>query len=145
MNPRTWQTVLDEASARCAAAGRPLTIQRQAVLKALWKSHDHPTADQVYARVSQQHAGLSRATVFRSLETLAELGIARRVSHHGVGLRFDARLDGHHHLLCRVCGSLADFDDAALGAIAPSVPDGFAVDEVAVTCLGVCARCRRSA
>lgn len=139
-----WSQKLRTAESRCAEAGKPLTIQRRAVLRTLFEATDHPTADTVFERVAKQVCGLSRATVYRSLETLAELGLARKVSHEGVGVRFDGRVDKHHHMICRSCGVIRDFEDSELDDLEPHTPSDFVVDDVSVTCLGTCEGCRRS-
>lgn len=136
-----WNDVLSGARTACERAGRPLTLQRQAVLRALWKSYDHPTADNVHERVAKFAPGLSRATVFRSLETLVEVGLARRVGHYGVGVRYDARLDPHHHFICQDCGAISDFEDPELNEVSPKTPRGFTLDGVAITCVGFCPKC----
>ncbi len=143
MSARDWKTALDDATERCESAGRPLTAQRREVLRALCDADDHPTADALHGRLAKRGSDLSRATVFRSLEMLADLGLARRVSHIGVGVRYDARIDRHHHFLCRVCASITDFDDDTFDGIAPRVPGRHATDSVHVTCVGVCEKCAR--
>lgn len=142
MKERDWNKKLRAAELRCAEAGKPLTIQRRAVLRTLFEATDHPTADTVFERVAAQVCGLSRATVYRSLETLAELGLARKVSHDGVGVRFDGRVDKHHHVICRGCGVICDFEDADLDDLEPRTPSEFEVDDVSVTCIGTCESCR---
>lgn len=136
-----WTDVLSRARATCERAGRPLTLQRQAVLRALWRSVDHPTADVVHERVARSLPGLSRATVFRSLETLVDLDLARRVGHFGVGVRYDARLDPHHHFICQECGEISDFEDPELNELSPKSPRGYTIDGVAITCVGLCPKC----
>ena len=43
------------------------TVQRQIVLQAVLRMHDHPTADTVYAAVAAEHPSISKATVYRNL------------------------------------------------------------------------------
>ncbi len=143
MKSRDWKDALEEAAARCAERGRPLTLQRREVLRTLCEATDHPTADVLHARLSARSPGFSRATVFRSLEMLADLGLARRVSHCGVAVRYDARLDRHHHFLCRLCDSITDFDDDTLDTVNPRVPARHSTESVLLTCVGVCEKCAR--
>src|SRR5689334_23565694 len=46
--------------------------------------------------------GVSRTTIYRALETLVELGLARRTNHFEASARFDGNTDHHHHLVCRL-------------------------------------------
>lgn len=50
------------------------TVQRQIVLQAVLRMHDHPTADTVYAAVAADHPSISKATVYRNLNQLASQG-----------------------------------------------------------------------
>ncbi len=142
MSNHTWTEARSHAQEVCKRANRSFTLQRQAVLQTLWGASDHPTADQVFERVIALAPGLSRATVFRSLETLAEIGLARRVGHFGVGVRYDARLDPHHHFICQHCARISDFVDSTLDGLDPVTPPEFVVGHVFVTCIGACPDCR---
>ena len=51
-----------------------LTPQRRAVLDVLEAARDHPTASDVYDRVRLHAPGIGAATVYRTLQQLAEDG-----------------------------------------------------------------------
>ena len=106
----------DEFQRRCRAAGMRVTAQRRAVFEALAADGSHPAADQLYARLARVMPGLSRTTVYRVLDSLEREGLIRRVSSTGGVARFDARPDVHQHLVCRVCGAIADVSLPALMA-----------------------------
>jgi len=135
---------LDEAElkSRFAESGLPLTIQRREILGELRQRDDHPTADLVYEAVSARLAGLSRATVYRTLETLVELGLATRISHPGSSARYDGKTWRHHHLICDGCGSVLDVELPRLELPAPRTHgSGFVVRDFSVQFSGLCARC----
>ena len=67
-----------------------MTVQRRVILSALVDRDDHPTIDQIFADVKQRIPGVSRTTVYRALETLVELGIAKRTKHFEVPLDLTA-------------------------------------------------------
>jgi Fur family peroxide stress response transcriptional regulator len=142
----TARTSLDLLTRRCQALGLPLTIQRRAILEVLLARDDHPTADAVAAALAERIAGISRATVYRTLETLVENGLLVRVSHHGAATRYDIRTDRHHHMVCDQCGAMTDFDEPRLDAL--RLPDlaraGFAVRDYSVEVRGLCRKCRRA-
>jgi len=71
--------------------GLALTVQRRVILAELLARRDHPTADQVFAAVVGRVPGLSRTTVYRVLETLVGLGMARKVLHADAGICLDCR------------------------------------------------------
>jgi Fur family peroxide stress response transcriptional regulator len=136
---------LEQLAQGCRQHGLPLTVQRRVILEALLDRADHPTADQVYDDVKDRVPGLSRTTVYRVLETLVRLGVARRASHLGAAARFDPNTDHHHHLVCVSCNTLQDFNDPALEAL--PLPDTrreqFEISDYSIYYLGTCAVCRR--
>ena len=134
-----------EFEARCRRLGLPVTTQRRAVLRALARRADHPTADQLYEDLRESHPDLSRTTVYRVLDALVRLGVVRRASHPGAAVRYDALITRHHHLVCTACGAMADLPAPALDTLpAPrSVPPGFELVDYSVYFHGTCSACRR--
>ncbi len=120
-------------------------MQRRTILEAVLRTHDHPTADQVFEVVKQRIPGVSRTTVYRVLETLVDLGVVRRVQNTGSAVRFDGNTHWHHHLICRQCGRIADFERPELKELSlpKGKPQGFQIDDFAVQFLGTCAECRK--
>ncbi len=137
---------LQRLDAACRERGIPVTVQRRAILTALLERHDHPTVDQIYVDVKARIPGLSRTPVYRNLEALTDLGLARRTNHFAAFARFDGNLDQHHHLVCTKCGKVKDFKDSGLALAA--LPDcrraGFAVQDYSVYFEGLCGSCKRS-
>ena len=74
----------------CRQRRIPLTTQRHMVLEVLLQRYDHPTADEIFEVVRERSRRTLRRTVYRVLDTLAELGLIRRVHHPGPTTRFDA-------------------------------------------------------
>ncbi|MBC8040288.1 MAG: transcriptional repressor, partial [Opitutaceae bacterium] len=54
----------DALAQKLADSGLRNTPQREVVYDALLKKRDHPTADEVFARVKPQLPGISLATVY---------------------------------------------------------------------------------
>jgi Fur family transcriptional regulator, stress-responsive regulator len=134
---------LGELERRSSAARQPVTVQRRAALKALIRRDDHPTADALYADVVAELPGVSKATVYRALDNLVELGLARRVHHEGSVARYDGNAERHHHLICARCGSISDVAWEVLDAIPiPRIPrDAFEVHDFFVNFQGLCRDC----
>jgi Fe2+ or Zn2+ uptake regulation protein len=74
------------------------TKQRLALYKALVNTKSHPTAEELYRMVSDEAGGLSRATVYNTLEALCTAGLARRMPAANGCCRFDADLTDHLHV-----------------------------------------------
>lgn len=131
-------------AAECRRRGLALTVQRRAVYAELADRKDHPTADQVHDALRERLPGMSRATVYRVLETLVEQGFARKVHHPGAVARFDPMTTRHHHLVCDRCGRLVDLEDGAVSAV--RLPEagrrGFEIRDYSISFTGLCRDCR---
>ena len=149
--PRLTEAALTELCARfaaeCRARGLRRTPQRWAVYRALARDPGHPTAEEVHRRLRRELPSLSLATVYRTLDSLAREGLARRVGGGEGGARFDADLQAHQHLVCRACGRLSDVRYGPLSAleVPPGELGGFRAEAIEIRILGLCRRCRRRA
>lgn len=96
-------------------------------------------------RESRRQVG--RASIYRVLEELAELGLVARLDLGTGTARFEAVDPAgdrhHHHLLCDGCGDLVPFSDAELerviGRVSQRLP--YAVSGHDVTLHGSCTSC----
>ena len=124
--------------------GMRVTGPRLAVLGAV-REHPHATVDAIAAAARARSGSVSTQTVYDALRALAAAGLARRIEPAGSPARYEARVgDNHHHLVCRVCGDVADVD-CAVGHTPCLIPDdaaGYVVDEADVTFWGICPACQ---
>ena len=125
--------------------GVPLTEQRRTVLEVVLRREDHPTADQVYEAVQARIPRISRRTVYRVLDTLAEMGLIRRVHHPGAATRFDGKTHRHHHLVCIRCNRIVDLESSSLDEVPlpKGKPQGFEIHDFSVQLIGMCRDCRK--
>ena len=144
MDDAARQLRLEEFARICRERGMRCTVQRRAILEAVLELDNHPSAERVYEAVTPRLPGVSKTTVYRALESLAELGVITKACHPGAVARYDCRTELHHHLICLHCDSVLDISDAGLDALA--VPDtsgfGFEVTDFRVQLRGTCRRCR---
>jgi Fe2+ or Zn2+ uptake regulation protein len=126
------------------ATGRRVTTPRLLVHRCVRSRNQHVTAEQVHAELARQMPSLSAATVYETLDLLAELGLVRRVSTPRGATTYDSRVDEHHHLVCRACGRIEDLDAAVdLGAAENAArAAGFSPDFAQLTVSGLCSACR---
>src|SRR5208283_2319540 len=101
---------LSQFAERCRKGGLAVTPQRLAIIKALLGSGDHPRADAIYAAVRTQHPHISLATVHRTLETLCDIGEARKVTMLHDSARYDGNITPHHHVVCVECRRIRDIE-----------------------------------
>ncbi|MBD3160558.1 MAG: transcriptional repressor [Candidatus Latescibacteria bacterium] len=130
---------------RCKELGLSSTLQRRLILEVVLDLDDHPTADRVCEAVEKRVPGISRTTVYRTLETLVRTGVITKTSHTGKAVRFDTNIQVHHHLVCLRCDEVVDVMDKELDAL--RVPDtseyGFHLTDFQVQLRGICRRCRQ--
>jgi Fur family ferric uptake transcriptional regulator len=120
-----------------------VTRPRLAVLAAV-REHPHADTDSIIGAVRDELPGVSHQAVYDVLRALSTAGLVRRIQPAGSVARYEARVgDNHHHLVCRVCGTIADVD-CAVGhtpCLTASDNHGFAIDEAEVTYWGLCPEC----
>jgi Fur family transcriptional regulator, stress-responsive regulator len=124
-----------------------VTRPRLAVLSVV---HEHPHADtdSIIGWVRESLGDVSHQTVYDVLRALTSAGLVRRIQPSGSVARYEARVaDNHHHVVCRVCGDVADVDCAVGEAPCLTASDdhGFAIDEAEVIYWGRCPACRATA
>lgn len=84
------------------------TVQRAIIADELACLANHPTADEVYESVHEEHPTISRATVYRTLNRLSDEGKIGRVRINNGADRFDHRSFPHYHVRCVRCGRVDD-------------------------------------
>ena len=134
----------DQLIAALRATGRRVTMPRLLVHRCLQERNRHVTAEQVHAELAAQMPSLSAATVYETLDLLAELGLVRRVNTPRGATTYDSRVDDHHHVVCRECGRIEDLEamvDASAAENAARAA-GFAPDFAQLTVSGLCSSCR---
>ena len=133
------------AADRLTAAGERVTRQRLLVANALGASGRRLTAEQLYRSLRRREPAIGRATVFRTLETLVEAGVARRLELDGHVYAYVACLPAHHHhIACTRCGRVEEIDEAYVAPIAERLAAemGFEIDDARLDFYGRCATCR---
>lgn len=139
------ETRLDHLERKCREQGVPLTNQRRVIFTELAGRMDHPTADQIYDSLKEKDADLSRTTVYRTLETLGNLGLLLRVPTPMACARFDADMGEHDHFFCSVCEQLYDLPRSSSAERLGSLPDGFLPQSSSLTITGCCKTCQGQA
>ena len=124
------------------------TRQRTAVAQALEASDGFCSAQQLHARMRQggEHVGL--ATVYRTLQALADCGEVDALhSDEGETVYRACSTGHHHHLVCRSCGKAVEVSGPpAFERWAAQVAREHGFSEVTHTLevFGLCAECAQS-
>lgn len=105
---------MHEVQKRLKESGLKATPQRLAIYQVLLQRHDHPSAEQVHAAIQKQNPGISLGTVYKTMDTLVEAGLASKVNSADGVLRFDGKTHTHGHLHCTRTGKILDYEDEEL-------------------------------
>lgn len=119
------------------------TKQRQAILEVVERSHDHPTAAQVYERVQRVLPGVGYATVYRNLSALSADDLIQEI-RIGEVTQYDRRTDRHDHAVCSRCGRVQDVTAPLPPEAVEAVTEqsGFEVSGYHTEFWGLCSDCR---
>lgn len=97
---------------RCEAKGLRMTGQRRTIARVLEANDDHPDVEELYARASAADAGISIATVYRTVKLFEEAGILEKLEFGDGRARYeDAERDHHDHLIDMNSGEVIEFVD----------------------------------
>ena len=122
------------------------TIQRSLVLDVVNRLKSHATADEVYAEVAATHPNISKATVYRNLNLLSEMGMIRKLEIPGGADRFDHICKEHCHVKCEKCGRVFDIEIPYIDGLDNRVENrnGFEITGYDILFRGLCPGCRAS-
>jgi len=122
------------------------TTQNQLIKDAVNKLHIHPTADEVYDYIHESNPSISRCTVYRNLNKLANEKQILKVEVISGADRYDYRVDKHQHAKCKMCGKVYDIELDELPNIIPQIKDtnGFEIETYDVIFKGLCPSCRQN-
>jgi len=120
------------------------TIQAALVLEAVNKLKSHATADEVYQEIAREHPSISRGTVYRNLNRLAQAGEIRKIEVPGGADRFDHLCHDHCHVRCEKCGRIFDVDMEFVSGLEKNIrdPHGFQFTGYDIIFRGICPGCR---
>ncbi len=123
---------------RLADSGLRSTPQRGVVYDVLLKKRDHPTADEVFARVKAQRPTISLATVYNCLETLVQCDLVRAVNFERGPTRYCPNLRPHAHFHDERTGKTHDIDlpPTVLEKVKAVLPRGFDAKSIEITFRG---------
>jgi Fur family ferric uptake transcriptional regulator len=108
----------DSISDKLTGKGYRLTPQRMMILSAMESSHDHISAEEIYAQVAAKYPNVNISTVYRTLELLKKLGLVYEIDLGEGRIRYHAEGSGHHHhLVCQNCGKVIDIDESTLSSL----------------------------
>lgn len=125
--------------------GYRMTPQRQLVLDAVCEIGDHARPEEVFERVRQKTPAVHRATIYRTLKLLCDLGLITDTATAEGHLVYEiSGKHPHNHLVCRLCEVNIEFSDDLYRACIDNLErqHDFKIETRHITLLGLCSRCR---
>ena len=118
--------------------------KRNAILAYLRQSKAHPSAEDIYRNLQQEHSDISLASIYRNLKLFKDEGLIISLGTVNGIERFDGRTDPHVHFACSICGAVVDVPDmnvpeSVIQAAASQLD--CRVDDAQLMLTGVCRRC----
>ncbi len=135
--------------------GLKVTMQRITILEALESRPDkHLTAEEIYECVKTKNPDIGLATVYRTIQLLAELNLIDKLNLGDGYARYEIGQQGninnthhHHHLICLNCGNVLTFQGDLLETLEHRIQEAmdFEVVNHEVKLFGYCKNCREEA
>ncbi len=103
---------MDRIEKLCVERGMRMTEQRRVIARVVSASHDHPDVEELHRRAAAVDAGISIATVYRTVRLFEEAGILERHDFRDGRSRYEERPNVHHdHLIDTKTGQVIEFID----------------------------------
>jgi Fur family transcriptional regulator, ferric uptake regulator len=136
----------EQAAQALAAAGYRRGGARRAILELLDEQSCALSAVEIEDALAGRNREVSRASIYRVMEELEEIGLLQRVEVGQGVVRYEPARHGpghHHHLVCDHCGQISPFSDDGLERAIRRVSDTLPlrVSEHEVVIHGACETC----
>jgi Fur family ferric uptake transcriptional regulator len=137
--PTAVQAALDDAGYRRTGA-------RRSIADLIGAQNGPFTAADLVEEARNRRMRIGRATIFRTLDVLADLHAVERLDlPNGEHAYVACEPVHHHHVVCSSCGASRDVDDAGWRSVVRDIEDktGYRIDDHRLELFGVCPDCRR--
>ncbi|GAA0546116.1 hypothetical protein GCM10010172_29690 [Paractinoplanes ferrugineus] len=117
-------------------------MAKAALVEELLGASGHLSARELHEAMTAQHPQMDHSTVYRALHILAEDGIVHSLGGPGHTL-FGLADEPHHHVVCGVCGSVAEIPAGDLGDLVAAAESrtGYSFSAQSLTLAGRCVAC----
>jgi Fur family transcriptional regulator, peroxide stress response regulator len=132
---------INEIKNKLVEKGLKVTPQRIAILEAIIKLKNHPTAENIFDYIRKTHPNIATATVYKVLEALVGNGLIKKVKTENDIMRYDAFLEKHHHLYASDSERIEDYSDDEINELLEKyfekkgIP-GFKIEDIKLQIIG---------
>lgn len=136
---------LDEFLGMLRERGHRVTPERLHLFREVYSQHGHLDADGLLSSMQKRGLKISRATLYRNLDLLAEMGFVKKYRLGGNRFLYEHVHEGqrHDHLVCTECGRVAEFVSPGIEAMQREIcrAHGFDPDQHTLQINSVCLDC----
>jgi len=127
-------------------AGLKITLARREVFREVFNRHHHFDADDLYLKLKERGASVSRASVYRTLTLLVSSGLVRKMDL-GEGRSTYEHILGHphhDHLVCLRCSNIYEFNNPEIEELQHKICEEFEFKLMSHSqqLYGVCKECK---
>ena len=108
---------VNEVRKKLMEKGLRVTPQRLAIMEAIVKLNNHPTAENIIEFIRKNHPNIATATVYKVLDALFENELIHKVKTDKDIMRYDAIIEKHHHLYSAESDRIEDYFDMDLNEL----------------------------
>ena len=130
-----FRTGMKEHGLRC-------TSERIAVLQEIYRSDTHLDADELFVKLKNRGVGISRATVYHTLDLLLKFHLVSRtdLGHKHTHYEKAYGVENHLHMVCNDCGKVLEISDRSLSDMLENLcrKNGFEPESFTLQLFGKC-------
>ncbi len=118
-----------------------VTPQRMAILEAIIKLNNHPTAENIIDYIRKNYPNIATATVYKVLDALVANELIEKVKTESDVMRYDAIMESHHHIYYSDSDRIEDYSDNDLNELLEKyfekkkIPD-FKIEDIKLQIIG---------
>ncbi|NTU96587.1 MAG: transcriptional repressor [Chlorobiaceae bacterium] len=124
--------------------GLRCTSERIEVLQEIYRSNTHLDADELFVKLKNRGVGISRATVYHTLDLLLKFHLVSRtdLGHKHTHYEKAYGVENHLHMVCNECGKVMEITDTTLSEKLDALcrENGFEPDGFTLQLFGKCTR-----
>ncbi len=120
------------------------TPQREEILNEILSTKGHFEVEDIVHTLKEKKKNVSRATVYRTLSILKDMGIVNEVIKYKNKTIYELGLQKHHdHLICVNCGEIIEFFNKKLEEIQDKICEKFKFHPFShrLEIYGLCQKC----
>lgn len=144
-----YPSLLENFKALLKSNGLKYTLQREHILKVLYKSTKHLTPELLYNEIKMEapELNIGIATIYRTLSLLEDAGLVTSISLDKQGKKYELADKEHHdHMICIKCGKIIEFMDQEIEERQKKIAHKhqFKMTDHSMQIYGLCSKCQKT-